>query len=423
MFIVYAICNVRGITTINESDFIKADKNYLQIEADKISVEDFIKCENLESVDYILPGNSIINFKIKFDDYYQTAGYTYAFEGSLVSIDSISNNDIVKGRMPKNEFEIVLDKIIYDKMIEDEVNCTAYIGIKGEEEILGKKVFVDNMNDFTIVGFVDKATPSIYTDKSMFINLLNNTNTDGVLKTVTYITDYNGKEKVKVSDYNLYLDDITITKGRLPENDYEVIVNEINKDEIKLNKTIDTKVNNTKLIVVGYYDSKTNRQEYLVNNNTVKYNLISQSIATTTYQESKYKYNTTTLVDQNVIAMVYPKDKEEALNVINNEYHLKIEDKYEVDKLSNIEERKEVISSTVTFSSIILAISLIEIFLIIRSSFLSRIKEVGVLRAIGVKKLDIYKTFFGESIAITTCISLPRCTGYDIYIKYDKKYF
>ena len=121
--------------------------------------------------------------------------------------------------------------------------------------------------------------------------------------------------------------------------------------------------------------------------------------------------------------MVYPKDKEEALNVINNEYHLKIEDKYEVDKLSNIEERKEVISSTVTFSSIILAISLIEIFLIIRSSFLSRIKEVGVLRAIGVKKLDIYKTFFGESIAITTCISLPRCTGYDIYIKYDKKYF
>lgn len=267
MFIVYAICNVRGITTINESDFIKADKNYLQIEADKISVEDFIKCENLESVDYILPGNSIINFKIKFDDYYQTAGYTYAFEGSLVSIDSISNNDIVKGRMPKNEFEIVLDKIIYDKMIEDEVNCTAYIGIKGEEEILGKKVFVDNMNDFTIVGFVDKATPSIYTDKSMFINLLNNTNTDGVLKTVTYITDYNGKEKVKVSDYNLYLDDITITKGRLPENDYEVIVNEINKDEIKLNKTIDTKVNNTKLIVVGYYDSKTNRQEYLVNNN------------------------------------------------------------------------------------------------------------------------------------------------------------
>ena len=42
-----------------------------------------------------------------------------------------------------------------------------------------------------------------------------------------------------------------------------------------------------------------------------------------------------------------------------------------------------------------------------RSSFLSRIKEVGVLRAIGVKKTDIYKKFLGEIIAITTCAGMP----------------
>ena len=41
-----------------------------------------------------------------------------------------------------------------------------------------------------------------------------------------------------------------------------------------------------------------------------------------------------------------------------------------------------------------------------RSSFLSRIKEVGVLRAIGVKKLDIYRMFLGEILAITTCASM-----------------
>ncbi len=42
----------------------------------------------------------------------------------------------------------------------------------------------------------------------------------------------------------------------------------------------------------------------------------------------------------------------------------------------------------------------------IRSSFLSRVKEVGVLRAIGVKKSDVYKMFLGEIIAITTLGSL-----------------
>ena len=52
-------------------------------------------------------------------------------------------------------------------------------------------------------------------------------------------------------------------------------------------------------------------------------------------------------------------------------------------------------------------ISLIEMYLMSRSSFLSRIKEIGIYRAIGVKKLDIYKMFYGEIFAITTLASLP----------------
>ena len=58
-------------------------------------------------------------------------------------------------------------------------------------------------------------------------------------------------------------------------------------------------------------------------------------------------------------------------------------------------------------SGIIIAISLIEIFLMIRSSFLSRVKEVGIYRAIGVKKWDIYVMFSGEIIAITILAAIP----------------
>ena len=43
----------------------------------------------------------------------------------------------------------------------------------------------------------------------------------------------------------------------------------------------------------------------------------------------------------------------------------------------------------------------------IRASFLSRIKEVGIYRAIGVKKSDIYKMFLGEILVITTIASVP----------------
>ena len=406
MLIVYSICNIKGVTTIKDVDFIEADKNYLQIEGDKISVEDFIKCENLDSIDYILPSDSIVNFKMRSDDYYQTIGYTYAFKGSLISNEAISDKDIINGRMPENKYEIVLDKIIFDNIVNKEEYYTTYLAIKSQNDILYKKVFMDNMEEFTIVGFVDKGSPSIYADKDMFINLINNTNTNGVLQYMIYDTGFENKEKLKVEDYNLYLNDIVVTKGRLPENDYEVIVNEKNKHDMELNKNIEIKINDIELTVVGYYTSKVDTQAYLVNNNTVKYNLITQSVKTAKYEQNNYRINDIRLEAQNVIAMVYPKDKEKALYTLQNEYNLSVKDKYEVDKAKNIENRKQGISNTVTFAGTTIVISLVEIYLIIRTSFLSKIKEIGILRAIGVKKKDIYNMFLGEIIAITTCVSI-----------------
>ena len=104
--------------------------------------------------------------------------------------------------------------------------------------------------------------------------------------------------------------------------------------------------------------------------------------------------------------MIYPKQKEIALEKLKNEYNLNIVDKYEKDKQDYIEEQKESRRGSIIFAAVILAISLIEIYLMTRSSFLSRIKEVGVLRAIGVKKSDIYRMFLGEILAITTCASM-----------------
>ena len=189
----------------------------------------------------------------------------------------------------------------------------------------------------------------------------------------------------KIMDYSLYLDDITLKKGRMPENDYEVIVNIANKEEMKLNKTIKTKVNGIELKVVGYYESKTNRQNYFVNSNTIKYNVINNS--------SNF--------------MIYTNNKEKVLNKFKNEYNLNIADTYEKDKQAYIKERKDEVISNIIFAVIVLSISLVEIFLMIRSSFLSRIKEIGILRAIGVKKADIYRMFIGEIFAITTITSLP----------------
>ena len=151
-----------------------------------------------------------------------------------------------------------------------------------------------------------------------------------------------------------------------------------------LNKQISDKVNDRKLTVVGYYESKRDLNYKFVNTNTVKYETILNSENMTIYSNSK----------------------EDTINYFN-EQKTYISDSYSLARKEYIDSRKDYVKGVLIASGIILLISLIEIYLMIRSSFLSRIKEVGIYRAIGVKKLDIYKMFFGEIIAITTLACLP----------------
>ena len=90
-----------------------------------------------------------------------------------------------------------------------------------------------------------------------------------------------------------------------------------------------------------------------------------------------------------------------------NAEKINVKDTYGQSEKEYKKEKWSSIFSTLILAGVILAISFIEIFLIIRASFLSRVKEVGVYRAIGVKKNDIYKMFIGEILAITTMASLP----------------
>ena len=242
------------------------------------------------------------------DDYYQLSGYSFELSGTLVSVDKLDKSMLKIGRMPENEYEIVVDKRIIDDMINGGTSMFANMGIKSEEELLNKKVIINEMPEFKIVGFTNNNSSSIYANKNIFINILNNMNKSSYGMGIYFSSQNEADANVK--DYTLSLDDITITKGRLPQNDYEVIVNAINKEEMKLNKTIKLQVNGKELTVVGYYDSKSNKQDYLVNNNTVKYDVISKNNG----------------------FMIYPKNKSSVMNKFQNEYKLNIIDRYQKDK-------------------------------------------------------------------------------------------
>ncbi|MEG2351648.1 MAG: ABC transporter permease, partial [Bacilli bacterium] len=371
MFILYSISNIFGIINIKDEKFIQQNKDYLLIKSKKTNVDDYLKYELDENVKYLIPGNSIVSFKLTYNNFYQTSITSDYLKGSLSSIEMIKQNEIINGRMPENNHEIVVDKASVDSMFKKQLALQA--GIKNIEDLIGKEVEIPNMPKFKIVGIVDKKSPSIYTSKDQFINIVANS-----------ISQNEEIINADMLDFKLMEGKFELRKGRLPENDYEVIVNIKNINEMKLNKQIKNTVNGRKLLVVGYYFDKYDSDVLLVNNNTIKYKVINNK--------------------SDII--VYTNKKEEVIKSFQAQ-DLNIQDIYTNNKTDYINKQKPVIMATLIMGGVILTISFVEILLIIRASFLSRVKEIGIYRAIGVKKKDIYKMFMGEIIAITTIASLP----------------
>ena len=371
IFIMYAVSSIGASLKVDEEKFVTKNKEYLSIISKKVKVDDYLEYQKQEYVGYILPGDSIVNFNVEYKDYYQTSKNVDQLKGSLSSLDFIHQEDLIAGRMPENSYEIVVDRLTIKNMYESNDNLAQMAGLNDIEDMLNRKVTIKNMEDFTIVGIVDQKSPSIYVNKNLMINIISNSVDEE-------------KSETNIIDYTLYQNDFVLKEGRLPEQDYEVIVNISNKESMPINKPIKIEINGHKLTVVGYYYSKNNYDYYFVNNRTIEYNLVTTKEGLTVYCDSKESCM----------------DEFRSLN-------LNIEDSYTQSKNEYIKENQENLKNSIFVASIILFISLIEMFLMMRSSFLSRVKEVGIYRAIGVKKSDIYKMFVGEIIAITTLASMP----------------
>ncbi|MGI6721617.1 MAG: ATP-binding cassette domain-containing protein [Anaerovoracaceae bacterium] len=391
MFIMYSLSNIAGVMNINDSKFVKVNRDYLYIVNKNVNVEDYLTYEQLPSVDYLLPGSSKINFTVPYDEYFQTNQMSGALTASLTSIGNISRKDLIMGRMPKTRNEVVLDRLAIRNMQQDGSAKMAGLGAAGD--FIGKKIKVSGMPDFTVVGITNKEEPVVYTDPSLFIDIVAGSlssdeasmlNEGGMSEEDMAMQEEDLEDAGSGSGELLDYHNFNFKGGTVPRHNYEVVVNESNEDEMPMGKEISKKVNGHKLKVVGYYSDKDDSTFMLVNSTTLKYSVIEKNKGIT----------------------VYAKDKDAAMSELRD-MGVNVEDTYEKAKDQYISRNNSSIKASLIMAAVIMAISFIEIFLIMRASFLSRVKEVGVFRAIGVKKKDIYKMFLGEIIAITTCAGVP----------------
>lgn len=369
IMIMYSLSSIVGVSKVHLEDFNKDDNTYLSITSnDGDSLEK--KISTLDNINFMMPGKMNYEFQIPVDDIFQTTGSSQYFEASLGSSATLTEEDLILGNLP-NTGEIVIDKRIFDKVSEEGMmgNSLLLVGIDSVDKLIGRKVKLGLHTELTIVGVTDKVITEVFVNPS------------DLFRVVMDSSDYEPLESSEFGDIYYYQDKIELKSGRLP-NTNEVIVHESLSLAYPLNKKSDIKLGNTELTVVGYYKS-----------NDINFNLVDESSI------KQYAFDTSNTF------IISSSKKTETVKSLRDSGIL-ANDLYDKNFKEYDNGRKDSMNSSIISTSVIIVITLFEIFFVIRSSFQSRIREVGILRAIGVKRSDVYRMFAGEIIVATTIAGL-----------------
>ena len=326
MFIMYSVSSIMGTFNIKEKDFVNYNKNYLLLTKNNMTKSEYDKISNMNNVNYVIPTDGMVTLNFKFGNYLQTSGVMQTINGNLASSSLVDK--IISGTKIKNNNEIIIDKLVIDKFLS--MSDAKNAGYLTYDSFIKESVYLKDGQEYKIVGISDTSSPSIYASDSELINIIDNFINDDYLMEET--TSYKDYKRVNAS----------LTSGRYPVNDYEVIVSEFNKYDYPLNKEIDNKIGNTRLKVVGYYKSN-ETSDFLVSENTIKNKLI---------------FNSNNFV-------ISSKDKKSVINELKSEKY-NVVDTYENSLSTYKKNLKDANKSKIMYSSVIVVISLIEMYLIIR---------------------------------------------------------
>jgi ABC-type lipoprotein export system ATPase subunit/ABC-type antimicrobial peptide transport system permease subunit len=387
MFAFLAISNVFGLLEVKPVDYRTTNGNYITI-SNLEKTEDMVKLMGtLETVNYVLPGETKKIVTLPLDDYIQTSHAQEDITVSIVYSSVLDPETLVAGSMPSDPRDVVIDRSIIDSFLREDLGKE--ICLDTVDEFIGRKISVPNLDDYRICGIAETESPSLFVDPDQAMYIL--TNAVDADNEFYFDSSADEGEEIdvvssgKVKDLAISKSKIEITEGRKPKKAYEAIVSDIHEDEMETGDTLNTRVAGEKLKVVGFYESDhADEDTYYVSADTITKHYTDKQRSVSVYADD-------------IPLLKYILDEVGVPCSINDER----------DRNIYINAHKDQLMSAIIVAAIIVLISLVEMFLMLRSSFLSRIKEVGTLRAIGLKKRDIYRMFIGEILVITFITAVP----------------
>lgn len=370
MLIAFNLASIGGAFTINEKDFIIDAKSTIEIkindENELSSLKQFV--ESKKDVEF-LPYSESPQITLINEEIYQTSSQpNITIPTAFDTINNYSNIKIFQnyGSLPTTNQEVVIDKWIADKFILK----SKYLGLDTYHKLLNSSIYLEGYNAqirYKIAGIVDLDSPIVLfpNNELEFQNMF-----DG--------WGYKAIENMK--------DQIYLVEGKLPENELECIYE---SSTLKVGEKING------YTIVGTFQYKPSVPQIGFNNyiGIRSVDLKNRSI-------QMYSKNL------NIPVKLFAQDKTATLSSLQS-LGFNAKDTYQSKYDEEFQKRMINQASSLVLLFIVGISLLIYIFFMMKSSMLSRIKEIGTYRALGATKHDIMKIFISELLLLTAFFSLP----------------
>lgn len=378
------LSSLGNLIRIDETQFSETPNSFISVDENKeLTRSEYLDIMATENVDYPYGGSNYFNFFSQ--PFYQLtfSGETYAW---VSKVSWLTDTSLLRGELPEGPYEIVITTRIFRSLMDN--NYDGNVGISKPEDMIGVTVKSDMSEiEFEIVGVQESNERMVVVSDMAYARFAN-----------AYIN---------YSSLDLYQNDVEIVTGRLPQANNEIIVLDehytaYGNDIVTLESEMDGSTIGT-YNVVGTFDmvdgSDLNQMLYLLDNDAFEkamvYETTTDDGVSITYYGELFNYFATS-------------NKEEAISALDTK-GFEATDVYQTQLENYIANRNLAISSRLASLFVIIGGVVLYIYFVMRTSMISRVKEIGIYRAIGASKRDVYKIFLSEILVYTTLASL---TGY-----------
>lgn len=357
-----------------EEPYSTLDSNYITVHMDRTQFSDYKLLSTVDNVDQVMLISEAYEFLIDTPSYYQVKD-SLKIEAQPIDMKFFDNDTLVYGTLP-GDYDIVIDQSVAQDMIlygakrgiedyDDVLNCRFKIVTSGDDYSLG----IEHAIYFNISGIANNNSKSVWMKEELI---------------------YSIATPVLV-DYRVLGDNFSILSGELPDREAYAMIN----DQYPNGED----VFNIGVATGSYYISGVYHYE---EENTV-YNFEDILVTKLEFIKSKY-FKYTYYTNQDFTLLVYANDIQAARDsLIEAGYSITV-NLYEPTLAQTIKLEENKTFYLLALGGIMM--SAFCIYLVMRSSLISRMYEVSVYRSIGISRKEIRRMFLAEILLTTTFSSI-----------------